>query len=214
MLEKEGFDAWAAEYDRNVRETDEASGYPFAGYDALMSWLRQEITAGTGSCGSYMDVGVGTGKLAGELYDVGIPVCGIDFSEKMLEEAARRMPEARLICHDFSQGLPQELEDERFDVIVCTYAIHHLDEKQKISLIKQMLSRLETGGRLYIGDVAFATRQELEACREAAGRDWDEEESYPVAEEIAAQLPENGFPQMHFRRFSFCAGVMWWKKEN
>ena len=41
MLEKEGFDAWAAEYDRNVRETDEASGYPFAGYDALMSWLRQ-----------------------------------------------------------------------------------------------------------------------------------------------------------------------------
>lgn len=97
MLEKEGFDAWAAEYDRNVRETDEASGYPFAGYDALMSWLRQEITAGTGSCGSYMDVGVGTGKLAGELYDVGIPVCGIDFSEKMLEEAARRMPEARLI---------------------------------------------------------------------------------------------------------------------
>lgn len=52
MLEKEGFDAWAEEYDRSVRETDEASGYPFAGYDALMSWLRQEITAeGSRSCG-------------------------------------------------------------------------------------------------------------------------------------------------------------------
>ena len=56
MLEKEGFDAWAEEYDRSVRETDEASGYPFAGYDALMSWLRQEITAeGSRSCGSYLD---------------------------------------------------------------------------------------------------------------------------------------------------------------
>ena len=66
MLEKEGFDAWAEEYDRSVRETDEASGYPFAGYDALMSWLRQEITAeGSRSCGSYLDVGIGTGKLAG-----------------------------------------------------------------------------------------------------------------------------------------------------
>lgn len=146
MLEKEGFDAWAEEYDRSVRETDEASGYPFAGYDALMSWLRQEITAeGSRSCGSYLDVGIGTGKLAGELYDRGIPVCGIDFSEKMLEEAARKMPEARLICHDFSQGLPEKLAGERFDVIVCTYAIHHLDEEQKISLIEQMLSHLEAG---------------------------------------------------------------------
>lgn len=124
------------------------------------------------------------------------------------------MPEARLICHDFSQGLPEKLAGERFDVIVCTYAIHHLDEEQKIGLIEQMLSHLEAGGRLYIGDVAFATRQELEVCREASGRDWDEEESYPVAEEIASRLSGNGFPQMHFRRFSFCAGVMYWQKEN
>ena len=49
---------------------------------------------------------------------------------------------------------------------------------------------------------------------EASGRDWDEEESYPVAEEIASRLSGNGFPQMHFRRFSFCAGVMYWQKEN
>ena len=89
MLEKEGFDAWAEEYDRSVRETDEASGYPFAGYDALMSWLRQEITAeGSRSCGSYLDVGIGTGKLAGELYDRGFQSVALTFQKKCW----RRLP--------------------------------------------------------------------------------------------------------------------------
>lgn len=211
MLKKEGFDAWASEYDESVRETDASSGYPFAGYGELMEWLRQEAE-GTRS-GGYLDVGIGTGKLAGMLYDQGIPVCGIDFSEEMLKEAGRRMPDARLICHDFSKGLPEELAGKRFGAIVCTYAIHHLDDGQKVRLIRELLGCLEPGGGLYIGDVAFATRQELEACREAAGEDWDEEESYPVVETLAPYFPEPDYPGMRFRRFSFCTGAIYWKKE-
>ena len=70
-------------------------------------------------------------------------------------------------------------------------------------MIKDILPLLRDGGWLYIGDVAFETRTELERQKALIGDEWDDEEIYFVADEFA-QI----FPQMKFEKFSFCAGLL------
>ncbi|NLY86578.1 MAG: class I SAM-dependent methyltransferase [Tissierellia bacterium] len=42
-----------------------------------------------------------------------------------------------LIQYDFSRGLPAELENKHFDYIISTYAMHHLEDEDKIRLISK-----------------------------------------------------------------------------
>ena len=102
-----------------------------------------------------MDVGFGTGILAKKLYDCGCEIYGIDFSQRMVDIAREKMPGAMLVQHDFSRGLPDSIKNRRFDYIVSTYAIHHLDGREKTGLIREMLQCLSGQGLILIGDVAF-----------------------------------------------------------
>lgn len=124
MLDSRGFDLWADGYDRSVDISDEDNTYPFAGYKKVLAGIYDAIRKGKGK--RVLDIGFGTGILAGKLYENGYDITGIDFSERMIQIAKEKMPSARLIQHDFSKGLPAELADSQFDVIICTYAIHHL----------------------------------------------------------------------------------------
>ena len=54
-----------------------------------------------------------------------------------------------------------------------------------------------------IGDVAFETREELNQCRQSAGNEWDDDESYFVTDELRSE-----FPRLSFARLSYCAGVL------
>ena len=197
MLDNKGFDLWADGYDRSVGLSDEENVYPFAGYKKVLATIYDAIRAGQGK--RVLDIGFGTGVLACRLYENGYDITGIDFSEKMIGIAQGKMPSARLIQHDFTNGIPVEIKDEKFDAIVCTYAIHHLDDAAKITFLKELQTHLNPRGRLYIGDVAFATRAELEACRARCGEEWDDEEFYVVAEEITGAK---------FEKVSHCAGIL------
>lgn len=205
MLSNKGFDLWADGYDKSVGLSDEDNSYPFAGYKKVLGAIYNSIRENGAK--SVLDIGFGTGVLTSRLYADGCKITGVDFSERMIEIAQAKMPDARLICHDFSRGLPVELAEEKFDAITCTYAIHHLTDAAKAEFIGELLEHLTEGGLLLLGDVAFETRAELDACREASGDDWDGDEIYIVAEEMRAY-----FPQVQFEKFSHCAGVLTLKK--
>ncbi len=204
MLDSQGFDLWAEQYDGAVQTSDEDNTYPFAGYKNLMNAIYGTVMKK--SLARVLDVGLGTGMLAGKLYNVGNTITGIDFSEKMLALARQKMPDATLIAHDFSAGLPAALQGAQFDVIISTYALHHLTDDAKPGFIRQLLAHLAKDAVLLIGDVSFLTRAGLEACKTASGAEWDDEEYYFIVEEIGASLPE-GY-QLQYHPFSFCAGVL------
>ena len=201
MLDNKGFDLWADGYDRSVDISDEDNTYPFAGYKKVLAGIYEAIRKGQGK--RVLDVGFGTGVLTGKLYENGYDITGIDFSERMIQIAQEKMPSARLIQHDFSLGLPAELGDSQYDAIICTYAIHHLNDIAKIQILKGLQTHLLAAGKIYIGDVAFDTREELDACRVSCGDEWDEDEIYIVAEEIARELDG-----IRFEQISHCAGIM------
>lgn len=125
MLDNKGFDLWADGYDKSVQLSEENNEYSFAGYKDVLNYVYNIVKEKTGSL---LDIGFGTGVLTKRLYDEGYIITGIDFSQGMIEIAKEKMPNANLICYDFTRGLPDELKKESFDWIISTYAIHHLND--------------------------------------------------------------------------------------
>ncbi|TDQ40500.1 class I SAM-dependent methyltransferase [Aureibacillus halotolerans] len=102
--------------------------------------------------------------------------------------------------------MPKKLQKQSYDVVISTYAMHHLADEEKVDFIKQLFSVLNVNGRILIGDIAFPSRQELLFCREQAGDDWDEEEYYFVFEELKSDLKAICYCAFH--PYSFCGGVI------
>lgn len=205
MLNNKGFDLWADGYDKSVGVSDEDGTYPFAGYKNVLNQIFNHILSATGK--KVLDIGFGTGTLTTKLYEQGCAIYGQDFSERMIELAKQKMPDAVLVQGDFSEGLAVALTEQKYDAIVATYSLHHLTDEQKIKFINGLVPLLNDGGSIYIGDVAFDTRKSLEKCMLEAGDEWDDEEIYFVYDELL-----KAFPQMKFEQVSYCAGVLSLKK--
>ena len=201
MLTNEGFDLWAGAYDRSVGLSDDDGTYPFAGYKAVLGEIYRRVLSSDAR--TVLDIGFGTGTLSVKLYARGLHISGQDFSARMIALAREKMPEAQLVQGDFSLGIDEALAQKQYDAIISTYALHHLTDAQKVSLISDLQGLLRPGGCIYIGDVAFGTRTELERCQEACGDAWDDDEVYFVYDELRA-----AFPSLRFEPMSHCAGLL------
>ena len=201
MLDDKGFDLWADGYDKSVGISDDDGSYPFAGYREILARIYRRVLQKPKA--SVLDIGFGTAALTAKLYEQGCTVYGQDFSARMIELARAKMPEAFLCQGDFALGLVAPLTELSYDFIIATYALHHLTDAQKITFLHALRDRLNTGGMILIGDVAFETRDQLETCRLEAGDAWDDEEFYFVADEL-----RKAFPDLTFEQISHCAGII------
>ncbi|MGN7115737.1 methyltransferase domain-containing protein [Lysinibacillus odysseyi] len=203
MLSKQGFNLWANDYDKSVKVSEESGQYPFAGYKAILGSIFNEVMQGGKK--NVLDIGIGTGVLAVQLAAHGHHITGLDFSKAMLETAKQKLPQAALYEWDLQDGLPPEIEQQRFDTIISTYTLHHFRDGEKVLLIQKLLNLLTPGGKLYIGDVAFSTAAELEGCREESIRYWDDDEYYFVHDELKPLVEE--FCYINFYPMSHCGGL-------
>jgi len=95
-----------------------------------------------------LDLGTGDGRLlalmrADRHEMLGV---GLDFSELMLEAARERFghdERVELVKHDLAEPLPAL---GRFDAVVSSMAIHHLEHERKRSLYGEVFDVLEPGG--------------------------------------------------------------------
>ncbi|WP_377946617.1 class I SAM-dependent methyltransferase [Alkalibacillus flavidus] len=204
VLSKNSFDLWADDYDKTVQVSEENNQYPFAGYKQILNTIFNVVMKKQES--NVLDIGFGTGVLTHKLYDHGHQIDGVDFSTKMQEIAQSKMPNANLIEWDITNGLPPEVVEKTYDFIVSTYTLHHLTDEEKIPFIEQLVSLLEEDGQLLIGDIAFETRQELNACRLENLDVWDEDEFYLVYDEIKSSL--SNALNCEFYPISHCGGVI------
>lgn len=201
MLDNKGFDLWADGYDESVGLSDEENTYPFAGYKDVINAVYKEVLKSEAK--KILDIGFGTGTLTFRLYEKELDIFGQDFSEEMIKIAQEKMPGAELFAGDFTKGICKDLLGKKYDAIIATYSLHHLTDEEKIPFIKSLLPLLNPGGKIYIGDVAFKNRGDLEACKEKSLAYWDNEEYYFVYDELRPS-----FPSMNFKKHSFCAGIL------
>jgi SAM-dependent methyltransferase len=95
-----------------------------------------------------LDLGTGDGRLLA-LLRMDRPEMrgvGLDFSEPMLAAARERFGDderVELVEHDLAEPLPAL---GRFDAVVSSMAVHHLEHERKRSLYEEVFDRLEPGG--------------------------------------------------------------------
>lgn len=96
-----------------------------------------------------LDLGTGDGRLLGlvradRLESEGV---ALDYSDTMLDAVSKRFaadPLVRVVRHDMAAPLPLSLG--RFDAIVSSFAIHHLEHGRKRALYREVFALLEPGG--------------------------------------------------------------------
>ena len=202
MLDSEGFDKWSGDYDQSILDS---KGYPFEGYYNVLGYVQKNVKAGEGI--KILDLGIGTGLLTYELYENGAKIFGVDFSEEMLKKARKKMPDAVFIKFDFSAGLPKKLLADKFDYIISSYAIHHIDDAGKLMFIRKLQDNLRDGGKIIFADVAFETYDDFNKCKINAGDSWDEDEYYMIGNEMVRNL-KSSYPNVTYTQISSCAGVL------
>ena len=95
-----------------------------------------------------LDLGTGDGRLLAPLLAARREMrsVGVDFSDVMLQAARERFAgdeRVELVKHDLAEPLPAL---GRFDAVVSSFAIHHVEHERKRSLYQEVFELLEPGG--------------------------------------------------------------------
>lgn len=106
-----------------------------------------------GITGPACDLGCGPGQIARYLSERGAEVCGIDLSQRMIEQARRLNPGI-----EFARGnmLSLDVADEAWGGIVAFYSIIHIPRDEVVAALSEMKRVLRPEGLLllsfHIGD--------------------------------------------------------------
>lgn len=195
----------AHDYDADVRKSETNQEYPFAGYGKVLRGIYAETVSAPGK--DVLDLGFGTAVLSSFLYSYGYRISGIDFSREMTGAAQEKMPDALLLCSDFTLGLPKELDGKTFGAVLATYSIHHIAPNNRPDYLLSLADRLQEGGKILIGDVMFGTEAEQEACRSKFRDIWDDDELYIIVDKLTPQIEARGL-SCRYDRKSFCSGIL------
>lgn len=147
------FDSQAEHYDQQVYRSN---GYfnVHQDYDKALDLTFEWIAAQPSEMG--LDIGTGTGNLAGRFMKSGITMHGIDQSEKMLLACKRKYPAIHTKLGHF---LALPYDGQPFDFVVTSYALHHVNDDQKELALLEMSRVLKRKGRLCIADLMFENRR-------------------------------------------------------
>lgn len=134
---------WTADREKVARYLDRADEFPrrAEGEGVLLEHVPRDVR-------HVLDLGTGDGRLLAllradrpQMHGV-----GLDFSDLMLAQARERFGEDERIelrQHDLADPLPTM---GRFDAVVSSMAIHHLEHERKRSLYGEVFELLEPGG--------------------------------------------------------------------
>lgn len=129
---REGYDQIAEQYDE--------SSSPFSNEAELSEFMSFVQPAG-----HVLDVGCGTGIVARVLVENRYQVTGVDISQKMIDIAKPRVPEADFIVGDMTA---LEFDNVTFDGILSTYAVFHVPRTKHLDLFRDFHRLLKKGGPL------------------------------------------------------------------
>lgn len=109
------------------------------GTDIFISMLKNGSTV--------LDVGCGAGVKSKYLFEKGLTVTGIDFSEKFIEIAKNNVPGAQFFVMDMKEASSL---GTKFDSIFAQASLLHIPKKEIRGVLAILVNQLRVGGYLYI----------------------------------------------------------------
>jgi SAM-dependent methyltransferase len=150
------YDMIAKDYDQLVKEDVRNKSFPYAAYEDIQDIISSYVFDNSQlSQAKILDLGIGTASLYERIIPDKYSLTGIDNSQKMLELAKLRFPEATLYNHDLLKGLPIEIKNEKYDYIIVNYVFKHFELDYVVNMINLLGSYLAPFGKIFIGDILF-----------------------------------------------------------
>lgn len=127
--------------------------------------------AAPGGADACVDLGAGTGFVALALAPLVDSVLAVDISPAMAESLAARATQAGLenVLTEVADLRTLRRPDASADLVVSSYALHHLRDEDKRVLAAEAARWLRPGGRIVIADMMFGrgvTRRDREILRD------------------------------------------------
>jgi ubiquinone/menaquinone biosynthesis C-methylase UbiE len=140
-----------------------------SGFDKVRGRLL--VISGPGPSDACVDLGSGTGFVALALAPLAGSVLAVDISPAMAESLAVRAAQAGLpnVRTEVADLRTFQLPAASVDLVVSSYALHHLRDQDKRALAAEAARWLRPGGRIVVADMMFgrgATRRDLKILRE------------------------------------------------
>lgn len=154
-----------------------------SGTDKFASYFKQGE--------SVLDVGCAAGLKSEYLMRKGLVVTGIDFSEKMIESARKRMPQGHFLVRNLNE--PLNLEGG-FNGIFAQAVLLHISKKNIKKVLENLLSFLNPGGYIYIAVKKMNEGQEEEQVikEKDYGYEYERFFSFYRPQEIESYLQDFG----------------------
>jgi putative AdoMet-dependent methyltransferase len=191
------YDRW--NFDRRAMSYDSELHHHHAGFDVrnhykqvldlTVKWVNPRI----GEKG--LDIGTGTGNLAGRFSDKGISIAGVDQSREMLAQCRSKYPKMETKLGNF---LALPYVDSQFDFVVTSLAFHHITNEQQPLALEEMKRVLKPSGRICITDLMYESIEDRERYIKRLKQQGQEE---------AIHLMEN-------KHYAFLPDVLYWFEEN
>ena len=139
-----------------------------SGFDQLRDRLL--AIADPGVADACVDLGAGTGFVALELAPLVDSVVAVDISPVMAQSLAGRATQAGLenVRTEVADLRAFQLPTGSADLVVSSYALHHLRDEDKRALAAKAARWLRPGGRIVVADMMFgrgATQRDRQILR-------------------------------------------------
>ncbi|SFS61314.1 MerR family transcriptional regulator [Paenibacillus sp. BC26] len=144
------FDRLAAVFDRSEAMLSTGSALSQAEYETALDFIVQWVSPKSGEQG--LDIGTGTGNLAGRLLALGAAMSALDQSKEMLAKCRERFP---AMTAKLGNALALPFMDKQFTLVVSAFALHHLNGQQQLLALDQMDRVLAPGGRICIAGLMY-----------------------------------------------------------
>lgn len=133
------------------------------GYAQLMAYVGSRVPAQM----RILDLGTGTGNTVLHLPADSV-VTGVDVSRRMLDIAQSKLHGRRVtLVQDDVLNYVTEHDMSRFDVIVSTYALHHLVPEERERLFAEIGKKTTDAIRIIVGDLMYENEDDKSRIIEA-----------------------------------------------
>ncbi|NOY22952.1 MAG: class I SAM-dependent methyltransferase [Acidobacteria bacterium] len=149
LSSREGYDLYANEYAGDHRKLDSFDRPDF------MQLLPDKADVA-------VELGIGDGRISGEIARRSENFVGIDISLKMLQNAIRRSPRTQIVQADLAENLP--LGDECVDFLVAAFYFVHI--KNPDLIIAEAARVLKPGGIFLFNLIPQRREPELKAGKQ------------------------------------------------
>ncbi|CAH1212687.1 2-methoxy-6-polyprenyl-1,4-benzoquinol methylase, mitochondrial [Paenibacillus plantiphilus] len=178
--DKWNFNRLASTHD--IRVTGNSGTY--MDYELALEELVKWVAPIQGELG--LDIGTGTGNLAGRLMDRGALMSGVDQSKEMLRLCQTKYPAMDTRLGNF---LALPYLGGQFHFIVSSFAFHHLTEEQQVLALEEMRRVARSHGRICIADLMNSGP----AAADAEQRDLDPMEDNISLPSLLQWFEDNGY---------------------